>query len=359
MNPARHLHATLRWIAAAQDARGEDRGVSAAFHLLRGWLPSYPETTGYIVNTLLAYSRASGDLEFARRASSAGEWLLGVQHSGGGFPGGYASRDAIPRVFNTGMVLFGLAELARAEDRFAQAGGRALEWLLSAQDDDGSWTTIAPERAPHAYHSLVALGMLEMASALPDAGAARAAANRAADWTLLQQDEDGWFRHNDLIPGLPPITHNIAYVLQGLVGLGPKLGRGDLVEAAARGALPLLRDFEASGHLAAGYARGWRRGPSFRCLTGEAQLGLVWLALGDLLGEPRYRRGAQRLAEQVADTQWVGDRGRGLPLAPRIHGGVAGAWPLWGRYLRCAYPNWAAKFFADLLMALGAPSDDR
>ena len=31
-------------------------------------------------------------------------------------------------------------------------------------------------------------------------------------------------------------------------------------------------------------------------------------------------------------------------------GGVAGSYPIWGRYSRFEYPNWAAKFFADSLM---------
>jgi hypothetical protein len=31
-------------------------------------------------------------------------------------------------------------------------------------------------------------------------------------------------------------------------------------------------------------------------------------------------------------------------------GGLPGSYPFWGAYLRGRYPNWAAKFYIDLLM---------
>jgi len=33
-----------------------------------------------------------------------------------------------------------------------------------------------------------------------------------------------------------------------------------------------------------------------------------------------------------------------------VRGAIAGSYPLWGRYLRWRYPNWAAKFFLDALL---------
>src|SRR4051812_1350516 len=107
---SRRLQAALGWLARAQDAHPGDRGVSASYHLAFGWRPSYPETTGYIVNTFLDYARAGGHRDFRTRAVEAGEWLLGLQHPTGGFPGGYGLGSP-PRVFNTGMILFGLADL--------------------------------------------------------------------------------------------------------------------------------------------------------------------------------------------------------------------------------------------------------
>ena len=36
---------------------------------------------------------------------------------------------------------------------------------------------------------------------------------------------------------------------------------------------------------------------------------------------------------------------------PGVRGGIAGSDPVWGDYLGFTYPNWAAKFTADALLA--------
>ena len=98
-----HLRAALEWIYRAQDA-GTDRGVSHSYVIGRGWLPSYAETTGYIIPTLLNWWHVYGDEEARRRALEMADWETDVQLEDGGV-GSLASPG--PVVFNTGQVLFG------------------------------------------------------------------------------------------------------------------------------------------------------------------------------------------------------------------------------------------------------------
>ena len=69
-----HLAAAIEWLVRAQDATpdgGISRGFSLAWHPYfggRGWQPSYPETTGYIIPTLYAAARRLGRAELAARA---------------------------------------------------------------------------------------------------------------------------------------------------------------------------------------------------------------------------------------------------------------------------------------------------
>jgi hypothetical protein len=57
----RVLHALMGWLCEAQDrSASADGGVARSYDLLRGWETSYPETTGYIVPTLLDYARRFG-----------------------------------------------------------------------------------------------------------------------------------------------------------------------------------------------------------------------------------------------------------------------------------------------------------
>jgi hypothetical protein len=44
---------------------------------------------------------------------------------------------------------------------------------------------------------------------------------------------------------------------------------------------------------------------------------------------------------------------------PNIRGAIGGSYPIYGRYARLQYPNWAAKFFIDSLLALKAVQTER
>ena len=54
-------HACADWLRGAQDlSASRDGGVARHYGLLDGWCDSYPETTGYIVPTMLEWGRVSG-----------------------------------------------------------------------------------------------------------------------------------------------------------------------------------------------------------------------------------------------------------------------------------------------------------
>ena len=178
-----------------------------------------------------------------------------------------------------------------------------------------------------------------------------------ADWTLTQQTADGWFEL--YVPrDTAPLLHTIAYTLEGLVGIGATLGEERFVDAARRGAEPLARLVAANGRLA-GSVRARLRQPdtSWACLTGDAQIAIVFLRLARALDDcAPYRAFADTLLKGVAAGQDLNS-----PY-PETRGAIGGSAPIWGGYLRFAYPNWAAKFFMDaLLLALydddvGAPA---
>ena len=109
----------VAWLGRAQDhSPSRDGGVARHFSLVDGWGSSYPETTGYIVPTLLAYAdQWGGDAgEDARqRARRMLDWLVSIQFPEGGFQGGLIdSEPKVPVTFNTGQILLGLASGLRA-----------------------------------------------------------------------------------------------------------------------------------------------------------------------------------------------------------------------------------------------------
>ena len=89
--------ASLDWLRAAQDnSASRDGGVARHFSLVGGWAPSYPETTGYIVPTLIAQARLRGDADLRERARRMLDWLVSIQFPEGGFQGGMVGQT--PRV---------------------------------------------------------------------------------------------------------------------------------------------------------------------------------------------------------------------------------------------------------------------
>ncbi|RMF46107.1 MAG: hypothetical protein D6755_07055, partial [Anaerolineae bacterium] len=84
------------------------------------------------------------------------------------------------------------------------------------------------------------------------------------------------------------------------------------------------------------------------------QMAILWIWFYQREGHPGWLDAAQRSVRFVAGTQL---RGHHLPAG--IRGGIAGSSPIWGRYERLKYPNWAAKFFLDALLWLESTTQAR
>ncbi len=126
---------------AAQDcSASKDGGVARDYSLLRGWATSYPETTGYIVPTLLEYARRKHDDAVRERARRMLDWLVSIQLPAGGFQGGRIdSVPVVPVTFNTGQILIGLAAGQSSFGTYEEPLIRAADWLVATQDEDGCW----------------------------------------------------------------------------------------------------------------------------------------------------------------------------------------------------------------------------
>ncbi len=133
--------------SVAQDhSRSHDGGVARHFELRNGWGTSYPETTGYIVPTLLAYAdgRQDNQADEARcRARRMLDWLVSIQFREGGFQGGaIGASPVVPVTFNTGQILLGLAAGVRAfGDQYREPMRCAADWLVDSQAPEGCWRT--------------------------------------------------------------------------------------------------------------------------------------------------------------------------------------------------------------------------
>jgi len=345
-----HAQQVFDWLLLAQ-AQSHDGGVPAFYDILRDrWAPSYPETTGYTIPTFLTYSERYGHAEGRRVALQMAEYLLKVQRRGGGIPSWTASPSVY--VFDTGQVLFGwLAAWEATEDqRYRTALVKAADWLISCQEPAGFWQENQFGGHRKVWDVRVAWPLALVGKAMAVARYGEAAC-RFLEWAVTQQNPTGWFENCALEPGEPPVTHTIAYAVEGFLESGLLLNDSRYIEAARRTADALLDRQRKDGGLSAYWDPSWKTLSRSSCLTGNAQMALCWLRLYQYTGETRYLDSARRAlafvaATQISDNRW-----------PPVQGAIAGSWPVWGRYLRWRYPNWAAKFFLDACMLEQAISD--
>jgi hypothetical protein len=351
--PDAAIAASLDWLREAQDESStRDGGVARDFSLVRGgWSSSYPETTGYIIPTVLEHAGATNNADLGDRARRMLDWFVSIQLPSGGFQGGrITDRPVVPVTFNTGQILMGLAAGARTfGDVYLECMNRAAIWLVETQDADGCWRKHpSPFAAPgeKAYDTHVAWGLLEAARIQP---ASRFADGALANirWALKSQTANGWFSKCCLNEPAAPLTHTLGYVLRGVVE-GYLFSRDkDLLEASKRTAEGLISALDReTGYLPARLRADWSAAANYACLTGSVQIGICWLLLYRETGETKYRTAAQAVNRYV--------RRRVRVDGPReIRGAVKGSYPVSGDYPASAdycayeYPNWACKFFID------------
>src|SRR5882762_3629780 len=336
-----HLVAAIEWLVRAQDAT-PDAGLSRAYSLVRhlhygrrGWQPSYPETTGYIIPTLYAAARRFGRPEVAVRGGAIGE------------------RES-PAVFNTGQVLLGwLAAFEETgQSGFADAARRAARYLVATLDPDGHWRSDNSRFAradATLYNTRTAWALAEAGARLDDRRFTDAAA-RSLHAAADLQAPNGWLPSCCLSDPERPLLHTLAYAIRGLLEGGRVLGDPHLLHAAEHAAGALLAAVRADGWMPGRYRSDWSPAARWSCLTGQAQMANNWIRLAEITGDPKWLEPVPSVLRFLKRTQ---NRHSG---EPGLRGGIKGAWPVGGAYGAYEVLSWATKFFADALMRHEAAS---
>jgi hypothetical protein len=344
--PAAAIKSGLAWLARAQDhSASRDGGFARDYSLIDGWATSYPETSGYIVPTLIAEAGHLGDAAPRERAVRCLDWLVSIQFPEGGFQGGRVDQTPrVPVTFNTGQILLGLAAGAAHLDRprYLEPMRRAAAWLRDSLDDDGCWRkhpTPFAEHGEKAYETHVSWGMFEAARVAPNDGFGEAGMKQVR-WALTKQQPNGWFASNCLQEPEAPLTHTIGYVLRGVVEAYAWSKDEAVLQAAYRTADGLLPAIAHDGRLAGRLDANWRAAVEWACLTGSVQIAHCLFLLARKSKRADYAEKARALNAYVRRTLVLADDAD-------TAGGVKGSFPVHGEYGRFQYLNWACKFMID------------
>jgi hypothetical protein len=367
--------ATTDWLLEALH-QCDRAGFAHSWSPLFRWKAAYPETTGYLIPTLLRLHEvaeirthyAAQSIDLQNIALSQAEWLCTLQLENGAFPGLLVGSKK-PSVFNTGMILFGLSAEARLLKTQAQSVtptanftpfstsiqtslDAAIRYLFTQMDHaDGLWRkdTYQADYSP-CYHVYALSGLLEAVAAsgvLPAQKEAWTAdINKVLGSYLAYQMDNGFFRDCGFASGQPAFTHTLAYTLQGIWNVGCALEHIAAQKAVIKSLEALMQTHQKHKKLAGTYGPDdWNGDYSFKCVTGNAQLAILCYQVSDQTVRPDlWDFGDQIMSEiypaqQIHSTWW------------QMRGAVPGSMPLWGKYMRMRYPNWAAKYWLDAVMA--------
>ncbi len=256
-----------------------------------------------------------------------------------------------PSVFNTAQILHGLTRwhAATRDGATLLSAQRAAEWLLESQDADGAWRGhLYGSGSTYTYMAHAACWLAEFGEHAGDERLLNAA-RRHLEWVLTHVDEStGWidecgFGDEDQ-RARRAVTHTIAYTIWGILLLSRILGHAPGMSVARRAALAVARRLELSRWLPGKLDAEWKSAAKYACLTGNAQMALVWFELHRLDADPALVSSACKAIGLVERAQNM------TSSDPGIRGGIGGSDPIWGGYVSLAIPNWAAKFYIDALL---------
>jgi rhamnogalacturonyl hydrolase YesR len=363
-----HVHAGARWLFRAQDAfnsGGVSRSYSIAYNRYfkrQGWIACYPETTGYIIPTVFDYARAVGSEEAFERAVRMVDWECDVQMTSGAVQGGTVDDVPAPAIFNTGQVIFGWVRAFKEtrKEKYLAAAVKAAGYLLSQQDRDGAWRRNLSLHAmrgleTYTYNTRTAWALMDLFES-ENNESYRQAAIANVEFALRQQLPNGWFKNNCLFDASQPLLHTIAYCIRGILEVGSALGEQRYVNAARKAADALIATQGEDGGLMGRFDDDWRPTVNYSCLTGDAQIAVIWGRLHQITGDARYLDSMKKANEYLKRRQlWQPDK-------PELHGGICGSFPIYGRYGKYEILSWAVKFFIDSLlleMSLMTPDNNQ
>jgi len=339
-----HIQEAINWLHVAQK-KTKDGGVSLGFSLKSGWRPSYPETSGYIIPTLLDYDDYSKNNNCWNMALKISNWLCSIQLKNGGFQASTIDQKQPPSIFNTGQIIFGLIRAYNRfhEENFLNSAIKAGDFLLKNQEKNGNWIKYCYKNSPHIYNVRTSWALLEL-YVLTDKSNYREAAVKNLNWAIKQKNEKFWFKDNSNSKTNSSLLHFISYTIRGFLEAGKILKDDYLKLIAFNSSSKLLNFYKQHNILLANYNSNWESEDFYSCLTGDAQLSIIWLKIYEIYKDKNFLISALNLNNYLKSKQVFSNSNKD------IDGAIKGSDPIWGHYMQFLFPNWAAKFFCDALI---------
>jgi len=353
-----HIELILNWFLLAKKS-SKDNGIPAKINLLdyiisnKVFYPSYPETTGYIIPSMInsfSYSNTVDEIHINEMI----KFLLTIQNTNGGF-NAHAGINNIEKksyAFDTGQILCGLVSYYKnieQSDDIKRAITNASNWMADNIEKDGSFTLNSCFNGKKAYYSRATIG-LALSANLFDNNSWRDKVISQIGWIISQQNELGWYNHYSFSNGKWFNLHGISYTIRGILECGYLLNNNEFIGSAKLAVDKIIaincKGLPYNSKLPNSFTVDYKEYDDELCLTGMAQFAIICFKLWKITKKDSYYKFAEELTTILKKVHFQNFDDENL------NGLLSGSWPINGKYQTFDLPNWPIKFFLDCLMIL-------
>lgn len=313
-----------------------------------GWSNAYPETTGYIIKTFddLIYEKGIEYLEDSTEKMA--DWLLSIQHDDGAFSGGLydIKKTNEKSIFNTAQIIIGLhSRYTRTKKtKYLKAGIKASNWLGECINSDGYfykyhyYSGFMPS-----YYTRVCWPLLLFKDNYGYNSNNIDGAKKVLNNIYAKKLDNFFIADSGFKPNSHAFLHTIAYTLRGFLECSIILKDDNYFETCYKLSEIFMKKFEVKKQLAGAYFENLNEISNFRCLTGEAQMIIIWNKLSQISNDFRFLNSGLKLLDSL-------EKEVSLFNTLFKKGGLSGSKPFYGKYISLRQPNWASKFLIDAIL---------
>lgn len=341
----------VNWILVAQKANNSF-GISKGYFFIKlpkysnGWHKEYPETTGYLLPTLLKLSLKK--IYPYENILSIADWLLDIQKVDGSYKGGTIDSDEESSIFDTGQIIKGIYSLYvhNKDSKYLVSALRACDWILKNENSNqGHWNkfkTKALKDHDITFNIYTADIIAEIGNAISNYNYVNLA-NRVGSYTLNKIRPNLWVEGCELAYIKYPVTHTLAYTIEGLYNVGSALNNDAFINKSIKILDVIIQKIDKNGYLPGYFDENWNELNFGSCLTGSAQIGCLCMKVYKSTGKIIYLVTAKKIYRYLSLrlNNYFKSFGGGI-------GSLPGSWPINGKYFAYFTTNWTIKYMIDL-----------
>ena len=304
------------------------------------WGHSYPETTGYLIPTLLRLHKFFPNQNFETQAEAQTAFLISIQNEDGSFPVKLGSSEV--NVFDTSQILLGLSVCYSHTNnqKIAASITSAYTWLINQIDSNG---TIPRNNLYDKYNPAYYLRVI-----WPILFAGQIIEEQVPDKVYKLYRILAEFVHDDRILNASfkkddtSFSHTIMYSMRGLLEC-EKFIKRDASEKVVTFLDNCVREINKKKSYPGSFGLQGDPDYSFICSTGHLQLILCLLKSYEDIKTNDIDAAVNFLFSPIFRSQRTWGINKGA---------VPSSIPIYGKYQKYKYTNWTQKFYCDAIMAI-------